>query len=110
MRQNRSKRIPVRTAAFLLVLAVAGLSTLAKDSKYLPTSHPLHLFSKLTKMEVVEQSVHFAPAPAIHPVDKVALTDPEVFAVPLEESGPLIFLLNSFAVSFRLRAPPRFLT
>src|SRR5690242_21959829 len=68
MRENRSKRIPVRTAACLLVLAVAGLSTLAKDSKYLPKSHLLHHFSKVTKMEVVELSVHFAPAQAIHPV------------------------------------------
>lgn len=109
MRHNRSKRIPVRTATCLLVLAVAGLSTLAKDSKYLPKSHLLHHFSKVTKMEVVELSVHFAPAQAIHPVDKVAPHDPEVFAVPLEESGQIILPLNSVMVSFQDRAPPFFL-
>lgn len=109
MRQNRSKRIPVRAAACLLVLAVAGLSSLAKGSKYLPKSHPLHHFSKLTKMEVVELSVHYAPALAIHPGNKLAPRDPDVFAVPLEEPGQIILPLNGVTVSFQDRAPPFFL-
>lgn len=109
MRQNRSKRIPVRTAAFLLVLAVAGLSTLAKDSKYLSKRHPLHHFSKVTKMEVVEQSVHVAPTPAIHLFDRVVAFATEFFAVPLEKSAQLFLRLNSLMVSCQHRAPPSFL-
>lgn len=108
MRQNRSKRILSGSAAFLLVLAVAGLSTLAKDSKYLPKSHPLRHFSKVTKMEVVEQSNHFAPSPAIHSVDRLVPPEPEFFAVPLEEAERLTLRLNGLTICFQHRAPPRY--
>ena len=109
MRRDRSKRILIEAAAFLLVVAVAGLSTLAKDSKYLPKSHPLCHFSKVTKMEVVEQSIHFAPCPAIHSVDRVVPPEPETFAVPLEEPEQLILRPNGLTISFQHRAPPRYL-
>jgi hypothetical protein len=108
MRQNFSKRIPVRTAAFVLFFAVAGLSTLARHSQYLPQSDPLCHFSKITKMEVVEQPAHFNKAP-FHPIARVVLHEPQFSAVPLEESEQLTLRLIGCTVSFQDRAPPSFL-
>lgn len=108
MRQNRSKRILVRTAAFVLFFAVAGLSTLARHSQYLSQSDPLCHFSKITKMEVVEQAAHFNKAP-LHPIARVVRPETPFSAVPLEESEQLTLRLNRRAVSFQDRAPPSFL-
>jgi hypothetical protein len=108
MPQNRSKRIAVRTAVFALFFAVAGLSTLARRSQYLPQSDPLRHFSKLTKMEVVEQSARFNTAP-LHPIARVVPLDPQFSAVPLEESQQVTLRLNGLTVSFQHRAPPSFL-
>jgi hypothetical protein len=108
MRQNRSKRILVRTAAFALFFAVAGLSTLARHSQYLPQSDPLRNFSKLTKMEVVEQSAHFNKAP-LHPIAGVLPPATQFSAVPLEELKQVTLRLNRRAVSLQDRAPPSYL-
>jgi len=59
MRRHHSQRILVRAAELLLLFAVVGLSTLAKDAKYLPESNPLHHFSKSTKMELVHHPLNF---------------------------------------------------
>lgn len=106
VRQNRSKRILARSAGFLLLFAVAGLTTLARRCEYLPQSNPLCHFSKVAKIEVVEQSAHFDTAP-VHPIASVvAPPEPQFSAAPLEEPTCLTLRLSGLAVSFQHRAPP----
>jgi len=108
MRQNRSKRIWVRTALFLLLFAVAGLSIAAKHGQYLPQSHPLHRFSTATKMELLHHPADFVPAP-VHSVSRVVPPQPEFSSAPLVQSERLTLRQIGLTVSFQHRAPPSLL-
>jgi hypothetical protein len=47
----------------VLLFAVAGLSTLAKNSQYFPKSHPTHYVNSANKMKAAAQPVVFERAP-----------------------------------------------
>jgi hypothetical protein len=108
MRQNRSKRIVVKAAILLLLVAVVGLSVAAKHGQFLPQSHPLHRLSKAVKMELLHHPVDFVPAPA-HPVSRIVPPQPEFSPAPLVQSEPLTFRQIGLTVSFQHRAPPSWL-
>jgi len=76
MRKTADKPMLARTAALLLLLAVAGLSTLAMHTRYLPKSNPLHFFSKATKMNV-EIIRHSWPPARLYSVAELAPPRPE---------------------------------
>lgn len=104
MRRLRSQRILLRTTAFLLLFGVAGLSTLAKQGKYLPKSNPLRNYSKAAKMELIHHPVDFLFV-AAQPVSGIVLPKPEFSATLLIDPG-LAFRITGLTISFHHRAPP----
>ena len=104
MRRNRSQRILARATVFVLLLAVAWLSTLAKQGKYLPKLNPLRHYSKATKMELAHHPVDFIPVP-VQPASRILPPEPEFSATPLVWPG-LTFRLTGLTISFQHRAPP----
>lgn len=108
MRRNNSKRVLIKTTALLLIFAIAGLSTLAKQSRYLPESNPTHFLSNAAKMDEPHQPIHFAPA-VLRPVAKIAPPQSEFrtrFVLDSEKPDlPEIGLV----VSLQHRSPPSFL-
>jgi hypothetical protein len=108
MRQNRSKRILVQAILFLLLFAVAALSTIAKRGQYLPKSNPLRHFSKLAKMELVHHPVDFVSAPG-HLTSRVVPPQSEFSSSPLVQPERLILRQIGLTVCFQNRAPPSLL-
>ncbi len=104
MHHLRSQRILLRTAAFLLLFGVAGLSTLAKQGKYLPKSNPLRNYSKAAKMELLDHPVDFLFV-AAEPVSGIVPPEPEFSGTLLVKPG-LTFRLIALTISFHHRAPP----
>jgi hypothetical protein len=104
MRSHRSQRILIKTTAFLLLFGVAGLSTLAKQGKYLPKSSPLRHYAKATKMEQVHHPVDFFPVPA-QPASRILPPQPEFSTTPLVWLG-LALRPTGLTISFENRAPP----
>jgi hypothetical protein len=70
-----SRFASTRIVVLLLILAVPVLSTLAKDSAYLPQSNTAHFINIAAKMKVAD-----APLP----VTKPQVAEPLVALVPLE--------------------------
>lgn len=108
MRPNRSKRIPVRTAAVLLLFAVAGMAMAAKHGQYLPKSDPLHHLSKATKMELLHHPAEFVAAATVT-VCRVVPPRPEFSATLLIQPEGIVLHQSDLAVSSRHRAPPALL-
>ena len=106
MRRLPSQGILLRVIVFLLLFGVAGLSTLAKPSKYLPKLNPLRQYSKAAKMELVHHPVDFISVTA-QPPSKILPPQPEFSAAPLVRPG-LAFRQAGLTISFQLRAPPSF--
>lgn len=104
MRHFRSQRILLRTAVFLLLFAVAGFSTLAKQGKYLPKSNPLRHYSKAAKMELLHHPVDFIPVFA-QSVSRIVPPQPE-FSATLLVKPELAFRLIGLTISFHHRGPP----
>ena len=107
MRRLRSQRILLRATVFLLLFGVAGLSTLAKQGKYLPKLNPLRQYSKAVKMELVHHPVDFIPVSG-QPVSRILPPQPEFSATPLVRRG-FAFRFTGLTISSQLRAPPSLL-
>jgi hypothetical protein len=109
MRRHHPQRILVRAAVLLLLFAVMGLSTLAKEAKYLPKSNPLRHLSKSTKMELVHHPLNIDPSPTPM-VSRVVPPQPGLFArLPVQSEGPTSYRI-ALAVFFQHRAPPSLLS
>jgi hypothetical protein len=95
----------LRFSAVLLLFAVAGLSIGAKDSWYLPSSHPAHYLNISTKMKV-------SPLPAVFdrtPLHAVAKVEPPPVIDHLsyrEEPPPPAIQLIGLRFSIEDRSPP----
>jgi hypothetical protein len=66
---HRGVTLP-RVAIFCLLVALAGLSTLAKYTPYLPKTNPAHYVNPATKMKVAQAPAMFERTP-LHPVATV---------------------------------------
>jgi hypothetical protein len=104
MRRNHSQRIAARTAILLLLVALVGLSALARHSQYLPKSDPTHYFSNSTKMEIVHLPVLFFPS-AIFPA-RVVPDEPAFQRSPREASQRIGIPQIGLVVSLQHRSPP----
>ena len=104
MRRHRPQRILVGITVFVLLFAVVGLSTLAKQGKYLPKLNPLRHYSKAAKMELAHHPVGFIPVSA-QPVSRILPPQPEFSAALIVRPGST-FRRTSLTISFQLRAPP----
>jgi hypothetical protein len=91
---------------FALLLAVAGLATMAKNGQYFPQSSPAHYVSISTKMNVAHSTAHFAAAD-LQPLTSLFSLQPPLRAMRVEQftAPPLIFKIY-LADSRHLRAPP----
>jgi hypothetical protein len=108
MRTNLSNRILVRPAILLLIFAIAGLTTLAKQSRYLPESNPSHYLSSATKLSMGNHPIDFLAAD-LRPVAKVVPLQPEFRAFPQTTAKKLDLLQIGLVVSLQHRAPPSLL-
>lgn len=93
-----------RVAVLLLLLAVPALSTLAKDSWYLPQANTGHYLTGAIKMKVVHSRLLAGHRPLL-PVAKAVPPLPEVPKVRPSEpelSVPSV----AVTVSLRHRSPP----
>lgn len=108
MRQYPLQRLPVRAAVLLLLLGVAGLATVAKQSQYLPGSNPLHRIAKSAKMELLHPPVDFIPAQS-YLGSRVVPPQPECNCTPLARSEQPTQGEIGLRVSPQHRAPPTLL-
>jgi hypothetical protein len=105
MPRPRDRRFWLQASAILLLFAVAGLSTGAKDSQYLPNTHPAHYLNISSKMKVS------SPAPVLNRVpfqatEKIA---PPRFVIRLihrEEPPLLVIQLIGLRMALQHRSPP----
>jgi hypothetical protein len=96
----------VRTAmVFLLLVAVAGLSTIAKDSQYFPRTDPVRHASLSTKMKVAHAPVVIS-GDKLQPIARVVPPLRAVRVTRLEQFETAPLLRISVAVSMQHRSPP----
>jgi hypothetical protein len=88
----------------LLLFAVPTLSTLAKDSWYLPQSNPGHYLNIASKMQVPHCPIVFEKAP-LEVIAKLERPQPLVQRVP-EANPELPKPCISVTVSVQHRSPP----
>jgi hypothetical protein len=108
-RGNSQSPIWPRAAVLFLLLALAGLSTFAKYTPYLPKTDPSHFVNNATKLKVAPSPLVLDRAP-LHPVAAVVPPRPayrprrsdEPLAPPIEVIG--------LTVSIQHRSPPTPLT
>jgi hypothetical protein len=105
VKQNFSRGIWARIAVVMLLIGVAGLSTLAKNGQYFSKTSPARHVSISTKMDVGHTPAVFTvavPQPAI----KVIPPQPRI-AIGRVNHLPVIPTLQiGIAVSMQHRAPP----
>jgi len=93
----------LRAAVVILLVTVAGLSTLAKNSQYFPKTNPAQHLSISTKMNV-------AHAPAVLPGDRLQVArispPPSIQASRLEQFETAPIGQIGIAVSKQHRSPP----
>jgi hypothetical protein len=104
--RSRFLRAILQTATIVLLLfAVAGLSTLAKNSQYFPKSNPTHYVNIASKMKVAPLPNALERQP-LCPLAKVVLPQPRVPKHPTVEEIPVPSQSIGVTVSIHHRAPP----
>jgi hypothetical protein len=102
-RNNRV--VCVRVAVLLLLVAIAGFSTLAKNSQYYSRSNPAHFLNISSKMKVSPTPAILARTP-LRPVDRLIAPQPPVKAFPVvEEQAPELPSIG-VKISLQHRSPP----
>lgn len=108
-RDGYSRRIILNVTILLLLFLVASLSTLAKNSQYLPKSNPARFVNIASKMKLAQSPVAFdwtplhpiaravPPRPTNRPSDRVELENPSiqsmVFTFLLQYRSPPVSIL-----------------
>jgi len=104
--KSRSTTTSLQSATVVLLLfAVTGLSTLAKNSQYFPNSNPAHYINISNKMKGAPAPVLLDPAP-LYPIAKVVPPQP---CTPLNHGVEEISLPSpsiGVTVSIQHRSPP----
>ena len=102
------QRVALKIGILALLLAIAGFSTLAKNSQYFAKSNPAHYINISSKMKVTAQPAVFERTPLrqVHSLNKLVAPQPElrIKRVVRAETPPL----PSIAVkaSLQFRSPP----
>jgi hypothetical protein len=103
--RSASRRLWLRLSVVMLLISVAGLSTLAKDGQYYPKTHPARYVSISTKMNV-------SHAPILVSRDKLQLIArispplPTIRRIPADRSEAVPTLRIGVIVSMQHRSPP----
>jgi len=106
MRSRLVKRSLLNVSIVVLLFAVAGLSTLAKNSQYFPNSNPTHYVNIAAKMKAAPSRV-VVQRERLSPVAKVLPPKSEVlnrYAAKEEANLPLPSV--GVTVSVQHRSPP----
>jgi hypothetical protein len=92
----------------LLLVALAGLATLAKHSEYLPEANPTHFLSISAKMEAAHLPVLIVPGQACV-LSELLSSRPTFRARRTVQREKLRFQEVDLSVSLQHRPPPFFL-
>jgi hypothetical protein len=106
---RRRHGIWLRVLVVTLLVAVAGLSTLAKNTQYLPKTNPAQYVTSATKMKVVHSPVVLNRDRQL-PVSRIIVAPPAIW--PAREDlwdVPLIPAVG-VTVSMQHRSPPAFIS
>jgi hypothetical protein len=104
-RRATDRRLCLKVGVLLLLIAIAGFSTLAKNSQYFSKSNPAHYINISSKMKVTQQPHVIDPSPLRHLHQSIA-PQPEtrIHWVVREETPPLPSI--AVMVSLQFRSPP----
>lgn len=104
-----NRRFGLRIGVLLLLVAIAGFATLAKNSQYYSKSNPAHYINISSKMKVTAAPVAMERTPLRHVVRFIA-PQPQmrIHRVVREEIPPLPSI--AVTVSLQHRSPPLFLS
>jgi hypothetical protein len=95
----------MRVCVVLLLISVAGLSTVAKDGQYFPKTNPARFLSMSTKMNLTHAPIVLDGA-RTQPVVRIAPPLPSVRITRIERSEPVPVQRISVRVSLQHRSPP----
>jgi hypothetical protein len=101
----QTRRVYVKVGVVMLLLAIAGFSTLAKNSQYFSSSNPAHYINISSKMNVSHLPVVIDRTP-LRPVARFIPPQPEMrIARVVEEEIPALPSIG-VTVSLQHRSPP----
>jgi hypothetical protein len=101
----QTRRVYLKVGVVMLLVAIAGFSTLAKNSQYLSRSNPAHYINISSKMKVSHLPVVIDRTP-LHPVARFIPPQPEMrIARVVEEEIPALPSIG-VTVSLQHRSPP----
>jgi hypothetical protein len=98
-----------RILALLLLCAVPVLSTLAKDSAYLPQSNTTHFVNIAAKMKVADVAAVVSEPQVVEPLVALVLPEPEVTTTQPDQLEVPPVRKVSLTVCLQHRSPPLFL-
>lgn len=100
-----TKYFPARAAILLLVLAVAGLSIVAKRNQCLPKSNPAHYLAAANRVNLNHAPVVLDRVP-LRPVAMLILPQPVVRRTQMNRREMPPVQRISLALSLQHRSPP----
>ncbi len=101
----QARCVYVKVGVVMLLLAIAGFSTLAKNSQYFSRSNPAHYINISSKMKVSHLPVAMDQTP-LRPIARFIPPQPEMrIARVLEEEIPALPSVG-VTVSLQHRSPP----
>jgi hypothetical protein len=103
--EAHSRDIWLRVAVILLLIAVAGLSTFAKNIQYFPDTNPTHYVSSSTKMKVIHAPVVLDGDRQL-PVSKISVPSPTVWPIREDRLEAILIPAVGVTVSMQHRSPP----
>jgi hypothetical protein len=95
-----------RVLVLLLLLAVPVLSTLAKDSAYLPQSNTAHFINIAAKMKVADAPLVVIKPQVVEPLVALVLPEPEIATTRQDELEVPPVPKVSLKVCLQHRSPP----
>ena len=104
-RAAQPRRVYLKVAVVILLVAIAGFSTLAKNTQYYSGSNPAHYINISSKMKVSHLPV-VIDRTSLHPIVRFVPPQPEMRASRIvEEEIPALPSIG-VSVSLQHRSPP----
>jgi hypothetical protein len=101
----QARRVYLKVGVVMLLLAIAGFATLAKNSQYLSRSNPAHYINISSKMKVSHSPVVIDRTP-LRPVARFIPPQPELRIVRMVEKEIPALPSMGVTVSLQHRSPP----
>jgi hypothetical protein len=100
-----TRRLCLKVGVVMLLLAIAGFSTLAKNSQYLSRSNPAHYINISSKMKVSHLPVVIERTP-LRPVARFIPPQPEMRTASVVQKEIPALPSIGVTVSLQHRSPP----